>query len=67
MRLIRELSGLTPADWATLVAAIPGAAPQVSRHGTVAEQVSELVRWAESPLGPGLASVELTLEALRNT
>jgi hypothetical protein len=65
--LLRELSRLTPADWATLVAVIPGAAPQVSRHGTVAEQVSELVRWAESPLGPGLASVEQTFEALRNS
>jgi hypothetical protein len=63
--LLRELSRLTPADWATLVAVIPGAAPQVSRHGTVAEQVSELVRWAESPLGPELASVEQAFEGLR--
>jgi hypothetical protein len=59
--LVRELSGLAPADWATIVAAIPGAGSQVSRHGTVAEQVAELVRWADSPPGPGLAAIEETL------
>ena len=66
LALVRELSGLAPADWATLVAAIPGAASQVSRHGTVPEQVAELVRWAESPTGPGLAAIEEAAEELRN-
>jgi hypothetical protein len=30
----------------------------VSRYGTVPEQAAELVRWAESPTGPGLFAVE---------
>jgi CHAT domain len=64
--LVRELSGLTHADFATLVAAIEGAASQVSRHGTIAEQVAELVRWAESATGPGLASVVEARCNLRN-
>jgi hypothetical protein len=58
LALVRELSSLDPTDWATLVAAIPGAGPHVSRHGTVAEQVAELVRWAESSTGPGLEAVQ---------
>ena len=65
LALVRELSDLAPADWATLVAAIPGAAPHVSRHGTVPEQVAELVRWAESSTGPGLAAVEEAAKELR--
>jgi hypothetical protein len=56
--LVRWLSGLAPADWATLITAIPGAGPHISRHGTVAEQVAELVHWAESSTGPGLGTVE---------
>ncbi len=66
LALVRNLSGLAHADWATLVTAIPGAASHVSRHGTVAEQVAELVRWAESPTGPGLAAVEGAFKELRN-
>ena len=66
LALVWDLSGLAPSDWATLVTAIPGAAPHVSRHGTVAEQVAELVRWAESPTGPGLAAVERAFEDIRN-
>ena len=64
--LVRDLSGLAPSDWAVLVTSIPGAASQVSRHGTVPEQVAELVRWAESPTGPGIAAVEQAFEAIRN-
>ena len=66
LALVRELSGLAPADWATLVAAIPGAASHVSRHGTVAEQVAELVRWAESSTGPGLVTIEEAVKELRH-
>jgi hypothetical protein len=66
LALVRELSGLAPADFATLVTAIPGAATQVSRHGTVPEQVAELVRWAESPTGPGLAAIDAAAKELRN-
>jgi hypothetical protein len=64
--LMRDLNGLAPSDLATLVTAIPGAAPHVSRHGTVPEQVSELVQWAESTNGPGLAAVEEAFKELRN-
>src|SRR5262249_33808917 len=58
LALVRELSNLAPADWATLVATIPGAGFHVSRHGTVPEQVAELVRWAESSNGLGLPAIE---------
>jgi hypothetical protein len=66
LALVRELSGLDPADWATLVAAIPGAGSHISRHGTVAEHVEELVRWAASSRGPGLRTVEEVARSLRN-
>jgi hypothetical protein len=62
LALVRDLSGLAPSDRATLVTAIPGAASQISRHATI----PELVRWAESPTGPGLAAVEAAFEELRN-
>jgi hypothetical protein len=66
LALVRDLSGLSPADWAMLVTAIPGTASHVTRHGTVAEQVAELVRWAEDPTGPGLAAVQEAYKGLRN-
>ena len=66
LALVRELSGLAPADLATLVAAIPGAATHVSRHGTVPEQAAELIRWAESSNGPGLVTIEEAAKELRN-
>jgi len=66
LALVRELSGLAPADWATFVAAIPGAGAHVSRHGTVAEPVADLVRWAEGSGGPGLAAVEEVATELRS-
>jgi hypothetical protein len=66
LALVRDLSGLAPSDWATFVTAIPEAASHISRHGTIAEQVAELVRWAESPTGPGLAAVGRAFEGLRN-
>ena len=60
--LVRTLTDLTPADFATLIAMIPGAARQLSRV-SVPEQAGELIRWAESSKGPGLGAVE---EALGN-
>jgi hypothetical protein len=66
LALVRELIGLAPTDLATVVTSIPGAATHVSRHGTVPEQVAELVRWAESSTGPGLTPVEEALKELRN-
>jgi hypothetical protein len=66
LALVRELSNLAPADWATLVAAIRGAGSHISRVGTVAEQVAELVRWAESSSGPGLGAIQEASKELQN-
>ncbi len=44
--------------------AIEGAAARVSRHGTVPEQAAELIRWAESSKGPGLAAIEEAFKIL---
>jgi hypothetical protein len=65
LALVRELSNLAPADLAMLLTGIPGASARVSRHGTVPEHVAELVRWAESSTGPGLAAVEEVAKELR--
>src|SRR4051794_24312972 len=65
LALVRKRSALAPADFATLVTGIPGAASRVSRHGPIPEQVAELVRWAEGPTGPGLAVVEVAFEQLQ--
>ena len=59
--LVRTLAAFDPADFATLIATIPRAAMHVSRHVTVPEQAAELIRWAESPTGPGLAAIEAAL------
>jgi hypothetical protein len=64
--LVRNLSNLAPSDWSVLVTMIPGAASHVSRQGTVTEQVAELVRWAESPTGPGLAAIQEAYKGLLN-
>jgi tetratricopeptide (TPR) repeat protein len=64
--LVRKLSNLTPADLAKLIASLPGSAKQVGRHGTVGEQVGQLIEWAESTTGRGLGleGVEIAYEAL---
>jgi WD40 repeat protein len=56
--LFTILRRFTPADFDTLLAAFPGADAQVSRYITVPEQAAQLLRWAESPTGPGLPAVE---------
>jgi hypothetical protein len=48
---------------ALLVSLIEGAGSRVSRRGTVPEQAAELIRWAESSTGRGLAVIQ---EALAN-
>jgi hypothetical protein len=48
---------------ALLVTLVEGAASHVSRHGTVSEHAAELIGWAESSTGPGLAAIQ---EALQN-
>jgi hypothetical protein len=63
MALVRKIGGLSPPDFATVVTLIPGAAPQVSRHGTVPEQAAELIRWVESSAGPGLDVLRRALES----
>jgi len=65
LTLVRTLTDLTPADFAALIAMIPGAARQLSRV-SVPEQGGELIRWAESSTGPGLAAIEEALRALRS-
>ncbi len=62
--LVRTLTDLTPADFARLIAMIPGAARQLSRV-SVPEQAGELIRWAESSKGPGLAAIEEALATFR--
>jgi hypothetical protein len=61
LAFVRTLAAVSPSDFELLVAAIPNAAPQVSRQGTIAEKAAELVRWAESPSGCGLPAVERVL------
>jgi hypothetical protein len=65
-KLVGALVRLGPSDLASLVTMIPGAAAHVGRHGTVPEQVGDLIRWAESPTGPGLEAVAEAYEAIRN-
>jgi hypothetical protein len=59
--LVRTISGFAPSDMATFVTLIEGASRHISRHGTVPEQAAELIRWAESPTGPGLAAIQQAL------
>jgi hypothetical protein len=61
--LVRTLAALSPPSFDILVAAIPNAAQNVSHHGTVPQKAAELIRWAESPTGPGIDAVQ---EAYRN-
>jgi hypothetical protein len=63
--LVRTVSGLSPSDLAQLVMMVEGAASHVSRHGTVPEQAAELIRWAESSTGPGLAALAEAAKELR--
>jgi hypothetical protein len=60
--LVQTLTQLSPSDLAKLVTLIKGAATHVGRHGTVPEQVADLIRWAESPTGPGLEAIREAFE-----
>jgi hypothetical protein len=64
MTLVRTITGLSPSNLARVVALIDGAATHISRYGTVPEQAADLIRWAESPAGPGLEAVQKALEQL---
>jgi hypothetical protein len=65
LALVRGLGALSPADWQAIVTAVDGQT-QVSPSVTIAQQAAELIRWAESPTGPGLAKIEEAYEAIRN-
>jgi pimeloyl-ACP methyl ester carboxylesterase len=64
--LLRLVSRLSDSDMALLVSLVEGAGSRVSRHATVPEQAAELIRWAESPTGRGLAVIQEAFEDLRN-
>ena len=64
LTVVMTLEELAPADFEAIVAAIPGASRNVSRHGTIPEKAAELVRWAESPTGPGLDAIRRRLMPL---
>jgi hypothetical protein len=63
--LVRTVSGLSPSDMALLVTLVEGAASHISRQGTVPEQAADLIRWAESPTGPGLEAIRRAIEDFR--
>jgi hypothetical protein len=65
MSLVRELGRLSEPDFNELVNAIEGAETRVSSRGTVKERVAELMRWAGSPTGPGLAKLAEVYEQLK--
>jgi hypothetical protein len=52
--LVKNLSRLTPSDFAMLISCLDGADRQISRYVTIPEQAAELVRWGGSRTGPGL-------------
>jgi len=58
LALVRDLRGLDPADWATLVAAVEGAGIHIGHNLPIPVQAAQLVHWAESTNGPGLAAIE---------
>jgi hypothetical protein len=60
--LVKTLGALSPSTFDLFVASLENASSHVSRHGTVAEHAAELVRWAESPTGPGLAALQEAFE-----
>ncbi len=72
----KRLRELNPTDFALIVADIEASIPdesrvvsgldQVRRQGTIPEKAAQLVRWAESPPGPGLDAIWTALELLRN-
>jgi hypothetical protein len=64
--LVSTLSRLAPPDLALLVTAL-GAAAYVSGAATVPEQAAQLIRWAESPTGPGLEELRATAAAVLPT
>jgi hypothetical protein len=61
LTFVQTLGALAPSTFDLFVASIAHAASHISRRSTVAEQAAELVRWAESPTGPGLVALQEAL------
>ena len=59
-----RLSHLSEPDFARLLTAISGAANRVTKHASIPERSAELIAWAESPTGCGLARLQNTYEQL---
>jgi hypothetical protein len=59
---VKTLGALSPSTFDLLAASLEHAAVHLGRHGSVPEQAAELIRWAESPTGPGLAAIQEALE-----
>jgi len=62
LSFVWTLRALDSADFESIVASIPGASRHVGRQGTIPEKAAELVRWAESPTGPGLDALQEALD-----
>jgi hypothetical protein len=60
--LVRTISGFAPSDMDEFVTSIEGAAKHIGHRGTIPEQAADLIRWAESPTGPGLDEIRRALE-----
>ena len=62
---VKTLGALSPSTFDLFVASLENAAAHLSRHGSVAEQAAELIRWAESSTGPGFTAIQEALESFR--
>jgi len=62
---VKTLGALSPSTFDLFVASLEHAATHIGRHGTVPEQAAELIRWAESSTGPGLAAIQVAWENFR--
>jgi len=64
LSFVWTLGALDSADFESIVASIPGASRHVGRQGTIPEKAAELMRWAESPTGPGLDALQEALDRI---
>jgi len=64
-QVLDVLHKLSTSQFARLISKLPGAAQNLGTNKPVAEQVAELVEWAESPFGPGLERVRKILADFR--
>jgi len=64
---VLQLRSLSPGDFSTLIAAIPGAGFEVGSEAPVISKIAQLVEWSESTNGPGLDEVQRIYLALFST